>query len=147
MTQVLIFKLGKGIYALDVSEIIEIIKVQKINKVPKSDKRILGITDVRGKVSIVLDLQGILELNEEETPNFFIIVKKDNSDRQYIYPVTDVLNIESIEDNNYFKNANNIISSEYVESFIKDKDEHIIVLLNNQKILNEKNYIEILKNS
>jgi purine-binding chemotaxis protein CheW len=135
MRKLLIFSLGKYFYAFDILNVIEIIKTQNINKIPNTDKRILGVTDIRGRISTVLDLRAILQMDVKEEANYFVIVP-GLDDRQFIFPVTDVLNIEEFTDDKIKASGNDaLISSKYVEKFFEYKD-NIVTILNTENLIN-----------
>lgn len=63
--EILSFRLLKEEFAFKISQIREILKYQRITKVPKTDKYVLGITSVRGKIVPVIDLKIKLSLTDE----------------------------------------------------------------------------------
>lgn len=56
MDEVLIFRLPKGLYAIDVDHIKEVISYTQINSVPNMKKSIIGMIDLRGEIITLLVL-------------------------------------------------------------------------------------------
>jgi chemotaxis signal transduction protein len=83
--QVISFKLDDNIYAMDVMNIVEIIFAHKIYKVPNTDKKLLGVLNLRGNILPVYSLKMILGMNDsvsdrdviEEEDKFIIMIKKE----------------------------------------------------------------------
>jgi purine-binding chemotaxis protein CheW len=77
--EMLSFRLLKEEFAFKINQIAEILRYQRITKVPKTDKYILGITSLRGKIIPVIDLKvklSLLEMPQEiENKGKILILK------------------------------------------------------------------------
>lgn len=135
MEQLLIFLLGERFYGFDISDITEVLKVQEVSEVPLSNRNVLGIIDIRGKISTVLSLESILEISVKEKAQDFIIVN-NKENKQFIFPVTKVLNIKHLKENEFLKKQErSVISSKNIKGYVKYEDNIVIVL--NLNCLNE----------
>ncbi|MDP2168180.1 MAG: chemotaxis protein CheW [Thermodesulfovibrionales bacterium] len=65
MVELLTFKLAKEDYAFKVSDVEEILKLQRFAKVPRTEKFMLGITSLRGKIIPLIDLRIRFSLSED----------------------------------------------------------------------------------
>ncbi|MBD3841492.1 MAG: chemotaxis protein CheV [Campylobacterales bacterium] len=65
-TQYLFFKLSGNIYALEVLDVEQIIEYQQITKIPLLNRSILGVTNVRGSITTVIDLN--MRFHQTQTP-------------------------------------------------------------------------------
>lgn len=63
--QLVVFKLSKEWYGVDIASVKEVIKAGKITYLPSSPNNIIGIINLRGNILSVTDLKKILGLPEE----------------------------------------------------------------------------------
>lgn len=72
---VVIFRLGKEYYALDIQAVQEIVRMQAITAIPGTDSWVEGITNLRGRVVPVIDLRKRCNVDlSEYTPETRIVV-------------------------------------------------------------------------
>lgn len=94
--KLVIFSLRKSFFAFYGADLKEVLPKGKINYVPGSPDYILGITNVRGDVESVIDINGFLELPPHtESKNNRIIIAEKSGVRSGILvdSVEDVLDI------------------------------------------------------
>ncbi|KAA0238682.1 purine-binding chemotaxis protein CheW [bacterium] len=72
---VVIFRLGKEYYALDIQAVQEIVRMQAITAIPGTDFWVEGITNLRGRVVPVIDLRKRCNVDiSDYTPETRIVV-------------------------------------------------------------------------
>lgn len=64
--QVMIFRIGQQIYALPVMAIREICRITKLTPIPHAAPYVLGATNLRGEIPVIIDLAHILAVEKEE---------------------------------------------------------------------------------
>lgn len=82
--QLIIFKLGKEEYAMNIDQIKEVVITPRIAKVPQTADYIKGVANIRGNVIAIMDLEERFSLidaikqNEMETiANYTLVVESD----------------------------------------------------------------------
>ena len=77
---VIVFRLAKEWYAVDITKTIEVVKVSKIIVIPLAPSFIKGVVNLRGNILPVADLKNILGLGETiETIGKRIVVVENNN--------------------------------------------------------------------
>ena len=64
--QLVVFRLAREWYGIEITKVKEVIKVEKITYIPSSPEYIVGIINLRGNVLSVTDLKRIFALPHEE---------------------------------------------------------------------------------
>ena len=98
--QLIIFRLGDEEFGVAIKQIREIIKVGSITLIPDSPDFIKGITNVRGEISVLINLKARFFLEEEkELPSKHIIIteQKKNLFGLMVDEVTEVLRMPERE--------------------------------------------------
>lgn len=84
--ELLLFKIhGDQLFGINVFKVREVIRTPHISPVPKSDCRIVGVSDIRGKTMPMIDLAGALDLEPVDLKNYrktLTIVTEFNSSVQ-----------------------------------------------------------------
>ncbi|ORX23923.1 chemotaxis protein CheW [Thermoanaerobacterium sp. PSU-2] len=144
LNQIVIFKLNDEEFCVDIMDVLEIIRMQSITKVPDVPSFVEGIINLRGIVIPIIDLKKRLnmKLTEYDDDTRIIIIKINEKSVGFIVDsVTEVLHVEPES----IKEAPDIIAGigkEYIESVVS-YDERLIINLNLEKILTEKEKKEI----
>ncbi len=95
--QLVIFELGNGQYGIEIATVEGIVKMQEITKIPYTPTFVEGVTDLRGSVLPVMDLNKRFGLPEqEETSETRIITVNMDGVKvgMIVSKVTEVLTIE-----------------------------------------------------
>jgi len=58
-----VFKLGPNEYALKVDEVREVLKLQDITALPNSPDYVIGVTNIRGEITPIIDLRKKLNIS------------------------------------------------------------------------------------
>jgi len=64
--QLVVFRVGKEEYGLDIQEVKEIIKMQEITEIPNAPEFIEGVINLRGQITPVMDMRKRLNAEKEE---------------------------------------------------------------------------------
>lgn len=148
MNQYIVFKSNNEKVALNISHIERIIEYEDPSKIPESSKYLLGVIQYNKTVIPVIDLTyKLYQIKKDIYSNEKIIIINWNNTLIGLL-IDDILGIEHYEDDQYEENLiKTSIIKDYIKGFIKskskDKDD-IIIVLNIEKIFNEKQSEEIL---
>lgn len=128
--QLVVFKLAKEFYGIDISSVQEIIKIQDITRVPKAPGFVEGVINLRGKIVPIVDLRRRFELGQTERTKDtrVIVVETSGNIVGFIVDlVTEILRFssDSLEPPPPIFSG---IDAEYIKGVAK-VDERLIVLL------------------
>lgn len=139
MRQIVIFKLGKEEYGIDIMKVVEIVHLQEIRKVPETPNYIEGIVNLRGDIYPIYNLRTRFNMQDEEADEDtkIIIIKGKETDVGFIVDnVSEILNISQ----NNIEDAPSIIASrreqEYINGVAKEEGR-MIVLLDIDKLVSD----------
>ena len=93
--QIIVFRLSREWYGVEITKVKEVIKVGKITYLPSSPEYIAGIVNLRGKILSVTDLKTLLSLPHEEPTDKTRIIAVESGMRETGLLVDEV--VESIE--------------------------------------------------
>jgi purine-binding chemotaxis protein CheW len=76
-TSVLEFSLGEGRYCLDISHVDEIVDAaEEITEIPNSPPHVIGVVDLRGETTTIVDPTVKLEVDEDTTGSRIIVLSE-----------------------------------------------------------------------
>lgn len=133
--KILVFKLGNEFYATDIMEVERILGYEEPTILPDSPSFLDGVINYENSVLPIINLVDKFKLKIENSSDKKIIVVKRN-DGKFGILVDSVSEVVSILDEE-IKNPESIatlISKRYINGFIKNK-ENIIIMLDLEKIL------------
>jgi|GEM_PF-195925 len=81
-TRVLEFTLGDEHYCIDISLVEEIVKRDSITRVPNTDEYIVGVVDLRGQITTILDPKELMDIDAEGSETLMIVFDPDAFDDQ-----------------------------------------------------------------
>jgi len=93
--QLVVFRLAREWYGVEITKVKEVIKVGKITYLPSSPKHIAGIVNLRGNILSVTDLKTIFSLPHEEPTEKARIIAIESGVLETGFLVDEV--VESIE--------------------------------------------------
>jgi len=138
--QFLTFKLENELYGLLLEKAKEIIKPPKITNVPNTQKHVMGVINIRGKVTPVIDLKeklGLPQNADNEKYNKIIIINIQGiMVGLYIDEVREVVSINS-DDIEKTTEGDRSLEDEYIRGVFTSKDS-LIVIINIEEILFDK---------
>lgn len=138
--KVVVFKLSSNEYGLRVDEVREVLKVQDITPLPNTPDYIIGVTNIRGEITPIIDLSRKLNIynieeENEETEKLVMVIEIDNVPVGILVnAVSDVMQIskEQVEDMGEMRKN---ISGEYIEGIAKINNR-LIIILNIKNLIN-----------
>lgn len=156
--QFIVFELDKEEYAVAITDLQEIIRMPDITPIPNSPEFITGISNLRGRIIIVIDLEKRFDLKRDnekvDEGNIIITEINDNNYGVIVDEVKEIINIkpDSIQATpdlistkihaDYLKGV--IIGDEQAGKEINnDEDSRLIILLDLSKMLQEKELLSI----
>lgn len=136
--KVLIFKLGKEFYATNIMEVERILGYESPTILPDSPEFLEGIINYENTVLPIINLASKFNLDElKDIDKKIIVIKRENLKFGILVDsVTEVITIleENIKSPSSLKT---LISKKYINGFIKEK-ENIIIMINLEDILTLK---------
>lgn len=116
-------------FAIDITKIDRIIEFQQPKKLPESSDFLLGVIQFNDKILPIIDLTKRLyhvDSNKDENVKIIVILWRDE---QLGLVVDNILGIHSFDESQFEKSIDGInISKEYIQGFMKTKEDIIIVL-------------------
>mgnify|MGYP006289807595 CR=1 FL=1 len=146
LLQLVTFFLGDEEYAADILNIQGINRMVEVTKVPNTPEFVEGIINLRGKVIPLIDLRkklGMEEVERDKNSRFIVVELGDNVTGFIVDSVNEVLRINR-EITEPPPQSLSSINSEYITSVAK-VDERLIILLDLQRVLSNKEINEIEK--
>lgn len=134
--KIVVFKLGNEFYGVRISEIREIINKVEINKIPQMPSYMKGITNLRGKITIIYDLGESLGFGEREYQEKSKILISSESDTGFV--VDDVAEIISIKLEEIDSVGSLQINNKLITGFVKANDRIISLVNFNSLIKNDE---------
>ncbi len=144
--QLVVFNLADEEYAIEIHNTREIIEKPEITKIPNSPSFISGLINVRGKIISIIDLGE--KFNLENTDGKQILVTEINGE-QFGLLIDKVNEITKINEK-YIKNPPSILSKKIHLNYLTGVavlEKRLIIILNIENLLDEKELKESLKES
>ncbi|MFH0874660.1 MAG: chemotaxis protein CheW [archaeon] len=147
--QLVIFKLGKEEFGVDINQVREIIKMEAITKIPNTEEYIQGVINLRGKIIVIVELSKKLNMiSGEKNKDTRIIVTEigDSTIGMIVDNCNEVLRLSSSQIEAAPEIITKKINSEYIVGVGVIK-ERLIILLNLGKVLGDSDMqkLEALK--
>lgn len=133
------FELGAEIYAINILNVKEIKTYGDVTPIANSPDFIKGVMNLRGIVVPILDLRIKFNLGQLEYTNHTTVIITTIGERHVgvvVDGVSDVLNIAA-SDISGSPEFNSTLDVEYLDG-IATIDEHMVILININKLLNHK---------
>lgn len=119
-TSVLEFSLGDGRYCLDISHVDEIVDVPgEITPIPNSPAHVLGVVDLRGRTTTIVDPTVKLEVEGETSGGRIIVLS--NADGKGLL-IDDVHQVEAVNEADLDTSA----ATETTKGVIRREDRFVI---------------------
>ncbi len=139
--QLIVFRLGNEEYALKIDQIKEVVLTPNITKVPQTPSYAKGLSNIRGNIISILDLEekfGVIGI-ERNTGKYTLVVESDVFKMGII--VNQVPNTLTIGEN-AIEEAQNIITetsmeTNYIKGVIKT-ESRLIILIDIYQIMSNK---------
>ena len=133
--QMVVFKLLKEEFAIEVTSVESIIKFQSITKIPHAPDFVVGVTNLRGNIVPVINLNKRLELpqtEEDEETRIIVVILKDSKVGMVVDGVTQVVEIDESEIEPT-PTVSMSIDSSFIRGIVKIESQ-LVILLNLEKV-------------
>ncbi len=102
--QIIVFRVGKEDYGLEIEKVQEVIRMKTIKKLPRSPKFILGVMNLRGSIIPVIGLRqkfGLENIDYNEFTRIIVVNHREKLVGMVVDEVSRVINVplENIEGN------------------------------------------------
>lgn len=134
--QLVVFKLGGEEFGVNIAQVREIIRVPAITKIPNTPDFIMGVINIRGKITPVVDLRHRLGIGASDSNNntrIMIVDKESDNVGMIVDSITEVRRI-SADDINPASTDTFNITAEYIKGVGK-LDGRLFVLLDLNMVL------------
>ncbi|OYT56974.1 MAG: hypothetical protein B6U76_02370 [Desulfurococcales archaeon ex4484_217_2] len=139
--QLITFKLGENVYAVDVRHVREVVSLRKIVKLPRAPPYIEGIMNLRGRIVTLVNLASYLGVDgygdPSETNKGKVLIFTLDNNRDLGFIVDHVLGVLRVKRSSIEKPASATDPS--LEGVIKTDDGGIIIVLNIPHLVKELN--------
>jgi purine-binding chemotaxis protein CheW len=145
--QYVVFKLGKEEYGIDIMNVKEIGPYEESVKVPNTPQFIEGIINYRNRVIPIINLKRRFKLEDKGLTNDTRIIIINLNDKQIGFVVDEASQTVTLDDKN-IDPAPDIISSidkRYITGVGKLDNKRLLILIDLEKVLNDKEIDEIGK--
>ena len=127
--QLVVFRLGREEYGIDITRVREIIRVTEITRIPNSPPFIEGVINLRGQITTVMDLRkklGVKAENTEQTRIMIVELSDSTTIGMIVDAVTEVMRLpkKDIE----FSLTLTTEDAEYIYGVGKIKDRLLILI-------------------
>jgi purine-binding chemotaxis protein CheW len=119
-TSVLEFSLGDGRYCLDISHVDEIVDAaEEITEIPNSPPHVIGVVDLRGETTTIVDPTVKLEVDEDTTGSRIIVLSEFDGKGLLI---DDVHQVEAVDP----ESVDTSTATESTKGVIRREDRFVI---------------------
>ena len=140
MGQVVIFKIGKEEYGIDIMKVVEIVLHQEIRQVPDTPHYIEGIINLRGEIHPIYNLRTRFKMTDKVADEQTKIIVIRTVERNIGFIVDNVSEILSISDED-IQDAPSIVNTtggdKYIQGVAK-QGNRMIVLLDVDRLVSDK---------
>ena len=135
--KLIIFKLGREEYGMDILKVQEIKRMMSITRVPSTPAFIKGVINLRGSVLPVIDLRtrlGLFEVELTEAARIIVVLVNEGV---VGFIVDEVVEVTTINPQNVeaVQTLSNGLSAEYISGIAK-ADSRLYIMLNPDAIVN-----------
>jgi purine-binding chemotaxis protein CheW len=144
--QLVVFRLGKEEYGVEITQVREIIKMKEITRIPNAPEFVEGVINLRGQITTVTDLRKRLGVNgykDNEQTRIIIVELEDSTIGMIVDSVSEVLRL-SKKDIDSTPEIAASFETKYVRGVGKLKDR-LLILLDLNKILKPRELRELKK--
>ncbi len=134
------FSLGNEEYAISINNVPGIVKFQKITELPNTPKYVIGVINLRGKIIPVFDLRLRFGLEKANYDGFTVIIITEIQNKTMGIIVDKVNDVITLKNDQILPadNFSTTVTSEYIMSIGRVEEDHLIIILDIEKILTTK---------
>ncbi len=134
------FSLINEVYAINIANVPTIVKYMEVTELPNTPKYVVGVINLRGKIIPVFDLRLRFGLEKAEYNKFTVIIIAELQNKTMgiiVDKVNDVITLKGA-DIMSAENFDTTVTSEYIKSIGRVKDNNLIIILDIEKILSTR---------
>ncbi|WP_458205171.1 chemotaxis protein CheW [Haladaptatus sp. NG-SE-30] len=120
-TQVVEFRLGGDICAIDIDQVDSIVEVKKVTRIPRTPDSIEGVMDLRGTTTTIVNPKTALGLDDSESGSRVIVFETDDK-RSIGWLIDEVNQVIGVNETDMDES----VESESVRGVIRQDDEFVI---------------------
>ncbi len=135
--KIVVFKLGKQLWGIDLKYVREVVRVKQYTKVPTTTDYVLGVFNLRGQIVPLLDISKILNVERESSDTAIIL---NYNEEAAGFSVDSVVGVVSISDGEVLPPPTE--AGEYVKGVLK-RDRELISVLDTERVLEAIEQAEI----
>lgn len=125
LIQIVAFELGNQLYAFDIDSIKEVVLTGEVSVLPKSPDYVAGVSNIRGNVLVIIDLEVKFKLKEvasEDLAKYIIIVEHGKHKLGIL--INKVPNTIAIEESSIDRSMDVLDSTDVAETFVEGIVKH-----------------------
>jgi len=129
--QLITFKVGDSVYAVDIQSVREVVETKNIAKLPRENSYIKGIMNLRGRIVTLINLSEVLgiptSLKNRESSKYKVLISMNNNSKGTIGFIVDhVLGVLRVNKSDIEKPP--LSKSGIIKGIVKS-DKNLIVIL------------------
>lgn len=141
--QIVVFKLGNEEYGLHIDQIKEVVITPNITRMPQTPSYVRGVSNIRGNVIAIFDLEDRFNLNRTQTAvqknKYTLVVESEDVKMGLLVnevPNTVTVNAANLDESVSIINDINT-ESNYIKGIIKHNDR-LIILIDIFKVIDQE---------
>lgn len=92
-TQVVEFRLGEDVCAIDIEQVDSIVEVKKVTRIPRTPNSIEGVMDLRGETTAIIDPKEFLSVETGERGDDVLVLDRPDDKQKIGIRVDEVLDV------------------------------------------------------
>jgi purine-binding chemotaxis protein CheW len=144
--QLVVFKLGKEEFGVDINKVKEIIRWEDVTRIPNTSPYIKGVINLRGSIIVVNDLAMKLGLSSKEIDNdtrILVVEVGDNTVGMIVDSATEVLRLAGEKIRDAPSMITSTIDYNYIEGVGLLDEKRLLTLLDLGRVLESKDFEKI----
>lgn len=130
---VLTFRIGLGVYALPIGDVLEVVRAAALSAPPGGDSLLEGMINLRGRTAPVFDVRATLRLEPKPVePSDYLIIFEWN-DRPAAIRVDGDVDMKTVDDDR-FEPSGNLPGGDALVVEIARMDEQIVRVLDTRRL-------------
>ncbi|HMA83492.1 MAG TPA: chemotaxis protein CheW [Candidatus Thermoplasmatota archaeon] len=147
--QLVVFKISKEEFGVDINEVKEIIRWTDVTRIPSTESYIKGVINLRGNIVVVNDLAMKLGLPskpiDDETRILVVEVGENNTVGMVVDSATEVLRLDGEKVKAPPEMVTQGIDQNYIDGVGVLNEKRLLTLLNLAKVMKSQDYEKILQ--
>jgi len=135
--KIVVFKLGKQMWGIDLKYVREVVRVKQYTIVPTTTEYVLGVFNLRGQIVPLLDISKILNVERESSETAIIL---NYNEEAVGFSVDNVVGVINVSDNEMLPPPTE--AGDYVKGVLR-RDGELISILDTERVLETIEQAEI----